>query len=118
MKIRKGFEILLPGLSPGMGSVDRRLGLVLGLQEHSSRASGSTLLLTGRSNNSCTYNNSSPHFRAPCMADFLMEFRRDHCMDVPCPLHRENMITVMDLDMSMGIAMLMPTDIRQERVDL
>ena len=47
-----------------------------------------------------------------------MEFRRDHCMDVPCPLHRENMITVMDLDMSMGITMLMLTDIRQERVDL
>ena len=94
--------------------------MVLVLREPNSRASGSILLPTGRSNNSCTYNNSSPHFRVPCMADFLMEFRRDHCMDVPCPLHRENMITGMDLDMSMamGMAIVMPTDIDQERADL
>ena len=36
-------------------------------------------------------------------------------MDVPCPLHRENMIMGMDLDMGMGIAMAMPMDIHQEK---
>ena len=78
-----------------------------------------------------TYNNSCPPFRAPCMADFLMEFRRGHCTDAPFPLHREKMVTGMDLDMdmgiamvmgmdldtSMGIAMVMPMDIHQERVN-
>ena len=45
-------------------------------------------------------------------------------MDVPCPLHRENMIMGMDLDMGMGMVMptdmvmVIPMDIHQERVDL
>ena len=86
--------------------------MVLGLPEPSSRASGSTLLPTGRSNNSCTYNNSSPHFRAPCMADFLMESRRNHCMEAPCLLHRENMV------MDMGLDMAMPIVTHQEKVNL
>ena len=105
-KTQKRFEILFPGLSQGMGSVDRRLGLVLDPQERNSRASGSTLPPTARSN-SCTYNNSCPPFRDPCMADFLMEFRRGHCTDAPFPLHREKMVMGMDMDMDVGIAMVM-----------
>ena len=54
-----------------------------------------------------TYNNSCPPFRAPCMADFLMEFKRGHCTDAPFPLHREKMVMGMDMDMDMGIAMVM-----------
>ena len=54
-----------------------------------------------------TYNNSCPPFRAPCMADFLMEFRRGHCTDAPFPLHREKMVMGMDMDMDVGIAMVM-----------
>ena len=54
-----------------------------------------------------TYNNSCPPFRAPCMADFLMEFKRGHCTDAPFPLHREKMVMGMDMDMDVGIAMVM-----------
>ena len=54
-----------------------------------------------------TYNNSCPPFRAPCVADFLMEFKRGHCTDAPFPLHREKMVMGMDMDMDVGIAMVM-----------
>ena len=45
------------------------------------------------------------------MADFLMEFRGSHCTDAPCPLHREKMVTGMDMDINMGIAIVMGMDL-------
>ena len=106
------FEIFLPGLSLGTGSVDRRPGSVLDRQEPNSRDSGSTLHPMDRSNNCTCSNLSSPPFRAPCMADFLMESRRNHCMEAPCLLHRENMV------MDMGLDMAMPIVTHQEKVNL
>ena len=54
------------------------------------------------------------------MADFLMESRRNHCMEAPCLLHRENMVMDMGLDMAMDMTMPMdmPIVTHQEKVNL
>ena len=45
-----------------------------------------------------------------------MESRRNHCMEAPCLLHRENMVMGMGSDMAM--AMAMPIGTHQEKVNL